>query len=86
MWQGKVFKSFWKFIRLDGKQRKKTDEPGPLLAPTAHERGLPDYNFQIGTLKFFRPPKGKSKKNVENETPDSFSAFSGSGRSLRQAK
>lgn len=55
-------------------------------APVMLERGIPDYNYQIGTLKFFRPPKGKAKKTIENETSESFKAFSGSGRQLRPVK
>lgn len=71
--------------RLDGKEKRRAasgSDSGP-VARQHYERGIPDYDYQIGTLQFFRHLKpGKENKEPENE----FKAFSGEGSSLRKAK
>ena len=48
-----------------------------------YTRGIPDYNFQVGDIRFIR---AKKKKEVEKENEEEFKAFEGTGQSLRQAK
>ena len=74
--------------RLDGKKKRTTSDSGNAVngAPKVeYVRGIPDYDYVIGTLTFMRnsrPPKQDSSKNNE----PSFEAFKGEGKSLRQAK
>ena len=73
------------FSSLDGKQKKSSDpEPAPKSA-VPYQRGIPDYDYQIGSLRFFRFAKPTESKDKESETSQ-FQAFSGSGQSLRQTK
>lgn len=72
-------------VRLDGKQKKSSDpEPAPKSA-VPYQRGIPDYDYQIGSLRFFRFAKPTESKDKESEASQ-FQAFSGSGQSLRQTK
>ena len=74
--------------RLDGKL-KKSGEPDSPAKPTAvYQRGIPDYDYQIGTLRFLRnlPPKKTGDKGGGSDDGSEFQAFSGSGQSLRQTK
>ena len=48
-----------------------------------YTRGIPDYNFQVGDIRFIR---AKKKKEAEKENEEEFKAFEGTGKSLRQAK
>ena len=48
-----------------------------------YTRGIPDYNFQVGDIRFIR---AKKKKEAEKENEEDFKAFEGTGQSLRQAK
>ena len=48
-----------------------------------YTRGIPDYNFQVGDIRFIR---AKKKKEAEKENEEEFKAFEGTGQSLRQAK
>ena len=86
--------------RLDGKKGRKTSESDlTSMASTSslqsdygqveYVRGIPDYDYEFGNLKFIR---GKPKKstNEENNEDDSnsnsgnnFQAFQGQGKSLR---
>jgi len=70
-------------VRLDGKQRKATDsEPAAAKAPVAYQRGIPDYDYQLGTIKFLRFAK---QSEADKEAAEAeFQAFSGAGQSLRQ--
>ncbi|KAJ8680844.1 hypothetical protein QAD02_016631 [Eretmocerus hayati] len=70
--------------RLDGKKRKETT---PIETPTerpVYIRGIPDYDFQIGTLKFLRHVKPTDNKEVKEQ--DEFKAFTGEGFSLRKSR
>ena len=49
-----------------------------------YTRGIPDYNFQVGDIRFIRAKKKKTEAEKENE--EEFKAFEGTGQSLRQAK
>ena len=76
--------------RLDGKKKRTTSDSGNAvngIAKAEYVRGIPDYDYVIGTLTFMRnsrPPKQDSSKN--NDNAKSFEAFKGEGKSLRQAK
>jgi len=70
-------------VRLDGKAKKQLDsEPAPKTV--AYQRGIPDYDYEIGSLRFLRYSKAVEEKDTEEESQ--FQAFSGSGQSLRQGK
>jgi len=72
--------------RLDGK-KKRTNSETEIQSRQLKEytRGIPDYNFQVGNIRFIRAKKPKDKDDKEN-TEDDFKAFEGKGQSLRQAK
>ncbi|GJQ79846.1 putative ubiquitin fusion degradation protein UFD1 [Trypoxylus dichotomus] len=70
--------------RLDGKKRKDStslDAPQP---KPVYIRGIPDYDYQIGTLRFIRcveKPGSSKDKDI-----DEFKAFSGTGFSLKKSR
>lgn len=67
--------------RLDGK--KKGTEPAPVEGHTvAPKRGIPDYGYKKGTIKFIRTARQVNNEGTEEEK--SFEAFSGAGQSLRK--
>lgn len=69
--------------RLDGKKRKdsiSSDVSGP---KQAYIRGIPDYDYEVGFLRFIRrTDKGNVSK--EKEENSEFKAFSGTGFSLKK--
>ena len=71
--------------RLDGK-KKRTNSETEIQERQLKEytRGIPDYNFEAGNIRFIRARKPKDNEEKENE--DIFKAFEGKGQSLRQAK
>jgi len=72
--------------RLDGKKKRTNSENEVQSKQLAeYTRGIPDYNFEVGNIKFIRNSKPK-KKEAEKENEDGFEAFKGKGQSLRQAK
>ena len=72
--------------RLDGKKKRTNSENEVQSKQLAeYTRGIPDYNFEVGNIKFIRNSKPK-KKEAEKENDDGFEAFKGKGQSLRQAK
>jgi len=71
--------------RLDGKKKRTNSEHEIQSKQLAeYTRGIPDYNFQIGNLKFIRSKPKAKEDDKENGTD--FEAFKGQGQSLRQAK
>ncbi|XP_049879565.1 ubiquitin recognition factor in ER-associated degradation protein 1 isoform X2 [Pectinophora gossypiella] len=74
--------------RLDGKKKKLTSEsdgePQPTASRQPYERGIPDYNWSIGTLRFIRTSRPTSAK--EEAPAEPFQAFKGEGFTLRTAK
>lgn len=64
-------------IRLDGKKKKQSDL-SPVPKRISSVRGIPDYDWKVGTLVFMRNvrPKASEKKD------EKFEAFSGEGNSL----
>lgn len=72
--------------RLDGKKKRTNSETEIQSRQLAeYTRGIPDYNFQVGNIRFIRAKKPKDKDDKEN-MEDDFKAFEGKGQSLRQAK
>jgi len=72
--------------RLDGKKKRTNSETEIQSRQLAeYTRGIPDYNFEVGNIRFIRAKKKDKESDKENEA-DKFSAFGGSGQSLRQAK
>ena len=71
--------------RLDGKKRR-TNSETEIQERQLREytRGIPDYNFEPGNIRFIRARKPKDKEEKENE--ESFKAFEGKGQSLRGSK
>ncbi|XP_041972065.1 ubiquitin fusion degradation protein 1 homolog [Aricia agestis] len=74
--------------RLDGKKKKLTSEsdsePQASNPRQPYVRGVPDYDYVVGTLRFIRNYK---TANAKDETPsEPFQAFKGEGFTLRTAK
>ncbi|XP_026727651.1 ubiquitin fusion degradation protein 1 homolog isoform X2 [Trichoplusia ni] len=74
--------------RLDGKKKKlvseSESEPSASQSRQPYVRGIPDYDYVVGTLKFIRNSRPPSAKE---ETPsEPFTAFKGEGFTLRTAK
>ncbi|XP_057327089.1 ubiquitin recognition factor in ER-associated degradation protein 1 [Microplitis mediator] len=71
--------------RLDGKKRKDSGPSEVQVPKPVYVRGIPDYDYKIGTLNFLRNIKSinnsKDEKNV-----DEFKAFTGEGFSLRKSR
>lgn len=67
--------------RLDGKKRKESLSNEASSSKPVYVKGIPDYDYQIGTLKFMR--KLIKTKNDDNDENAEFKAFSGAGFSLR---
>ncbi|XP_068623336.1 ubiquitin fusion degradation protein 1 homolog isoform X2 [Battus philenor] len=74
--------------RLDGKKKKLTSESESesqnTQARQSYVRGIPDYDFVIGTLRFIRNSRPPSAK--EEAPTEPFQAFKGEGFTLRTAK
>lgn len=70
-------------LRLDGKQ-KNLDAPRASTSNGPRVRGIPDYDYQIGYLRFLRNAVPKPHEEAADEAV--FSAFSGEGRKLRAPK
>lgn len=69
--------------RLDGKKRKDSVSSDKTPQKPVYVRGIPDYDYQIGYLKFIRHP-AKVAENKENEEDNEFKAFSGAGFTLKK--
>lgn len=69
--------------RLDGKKKGIDPSPCP-LKPGDIRRGIPNYEFKIGTITFIRNSRPQVKKVEEDEAVNRFIAFSGEGQSLRK--
>jgi len=70
--------------RLDGKKKRTSSEheiQSQMLAE--YTRGIPDYDFQPGQIKFIR---ARRKKEEKENIVDDFEAFQGKGQTLRQSK
>lgn len=75
---------------LDVNKKKKVSLEGvgsksSTVSKVPYQRGIPDYNYIIGTLQFIRNNKPIQEKE-NKETPNDFKPFFGSGQSLRRSK
>lgn len=70
--------------RLDGKKRKDSSQPEPITNKMAYVRGIPDYDYKIGTLRFLRNMRPVNNKELKDQ--DEFKAFTGEGFSLRKSR
>ncbi|XP_038053776.1 ubiquitin recognition factor in ER-associated degradation protein 1-like [Patiria miniata] len=70
--------------RLDGKKKHSDAKPVPLTAAVL-KRGIPNYDYQKGTITFIRTAKPAVTNGTNSEdVPDLFEAFKGEGQKLRQ--
>ena len=67
-------------VRLDGKKRKDIPKQETLASKPTYVRGIPDYDYQIGTLRFLRNIKPTNNKEIKDS--DEFKAFSSEGFTL----
>lgn len=70
--------------RLDGKKRKESAVSENSANKLVYQRGIPDYNHKIGTIRFLRNSRPPSKEN--KEPIEEFKVFTGEGHSLRKPK
>ncbi|XP_025424066.1 ubiquitin recognition factor in ER-associated degradation protein 1-like isoform X2 [Sipha flava] len=68
--------------RLDGKKKKNNVDDESNQVKVAYQRGIPDYNYTVGTIQFIRNIRPVTN-NQENENKDGFKAFGGSGSVLK---
>lgn len=69
--------------RLDGRKKNNENTGKPASHPI--KRGIPDYDYKIGTLRFIRsPPRTTANGTETKDTRDPFEAFSGQGKVLRE--
>lgn len=66
--------------RLDGKKRKDSGSTDSVPVKPVYVRGIPDYDYTIGTLRFIRR---STKPCRDSESSSQFKAFSGTGFSIR---
>lgn len=71
--------------RLDGKKRKESVSEDKSGQRGAHQRGIPDYNYKIGTLKFMRNSRPPNHAKENKDPTEDFKAFTGTGFSLRKS-
>ncbi|XP_015113786.1 ubiquitin recognition factor in ER-associated degradation protein 1 [Diachasma alloeum] len=70
--------------RLDGKKRKDSGPYETDIQKPVYVRGIPDYDYKIGTIKFLRNVKPVNVK--EEKLTEEFKAFTGEGFSLRKSR
>ncbi|XP_077291322.1 ubiquitin fusion-degradation 1-like isoform X2 [Arctopsyche grandis] len=73
--------------RLDGKKKKagKDSAQDDDKTRQAYVRGIPDYDYNIGTLRFLRTLKPAVNVKEEKDDSDPFEAFKGQGFTLRKS-
>ncbi|KOC60542.1 Ubiquitin fusion degradation protein 1 like protein [Habropoda laboriosa] len=70
--------------RLNGKNRRDFATLEITASKPIYIRGIPDYDYKLGTLTFLRIAKPANNKEVKDQ--DEFKAFTGEGFSLREPK
>lgn len=69
--------------RLDGKRRKDSTSNDASSSKPVYVRGIPDYDYEVGFLRFIRRiDKGENSK--EKEETEEFRPFSGTGFCLKR--
>ena len=73
-------------VRLDGKKKRTISETEAPKVKQEYVRGIPDYDYEIGLLRFLRNSKPKKNGSEEATDANDFEAFKGEGKSLRQTR
>lgn len=68
--------------RLDGKKRKDSTSSDIVIPKQAYVRGIPDYDYEVGFLRFIR--RNDRNNSVKDKEENEFKAFSGTGFSLKK--
>ena len=71
--------------RLDGKKESLPSSCEMLTTTTPLVRGIPDYEYQIGTIRFIRMAP-RTNETKSNSTSNDFQAFKGTGQTLHARK
>ncbi|KAK4301709.1 hypothetical protein Pmani_026167 [Petrolisthes manimaculis] len=72
--------------RLDGKKKNLELPQEELLKRLPRQRGIPDYDYQVGYIKFWRRTPKTNGTETKPEEPEDFDPFKGKGTSLKEAK
>lgn len=81
--------------RLNGKTKSKDQEQPATTAQFQQARGIPNYEYEYGTLQFIRVPlrsmndengTGSTSSTTEKGNPSPFQPFSGEGQMLKQPR
>lgn len=72
--------------RLDGKPLKDILNESNKKMKKEYKRGIPDYNYQIGTIKFYRNVKLNKATPVEESKKSDTELFKGEGQTLFKKK
>merc|ERR1719187_70084 len=72
--------------RLDGKKKNLQLTEEEIKEKIVRTRGIPDYDYEVGYIKFWRKTPKSSNTNNAVEEEIIFNAFDGEGTSLRVAK
>ena len=74
--------------RLNGKTKSKDSEQQQhTTAQFQQARGIPNYDYEYGTLQFIRVPlRTMNEETVEKSNSSTFQPFSGEGQMLKQAR
>ncbi|KAG7159670.1 ubiquitin recognition factor in ER-associated degradation protein 1-like [Homarus americanus] len=72
--------------RLDGKKKNLQLPQEELLKRHPRQRGIPDYDYEVGLIKFWRKVPKVAETETKVEEQEEFESFQGKGTSLRQAK
>ncbi|XP_022161685.1 ubiquitin recognition factor in ER-associated degradation protein 1-like [Myzus persicae] len=71
--------------RLDGKKKKDNSDDQSNQVRAVYQRGIPDYDYNIGTIQFIRNIRSVNK-DKEDENQEGFKPFAGSGSVLKKKK
>ena len=73
--------------RLNGKPKAKDQEQQSTMVQYPQSRGIPNYDYEMGTLQFIRTPlRAMNEETVatnDKNTPGSFQPFTGEGNMLK---
>uniref|UniRef100_A0A6A7FRM7 Ubiquitin fusion degradation protein 1 homolog n=1 Tax=Hirondellea gigas TaxID=1518452 RepID=A0A6A7FRM7_9CRUS len=72
--------------RLDGKKKNLLTPLKELVQNVELKRGIPDYNYEPGYIKYWRKNTARSATPSDAADSGSFDAFQGEGTSMRQSK
>lgn len=72
--------------RLDGKKKNLELSQEEVMKRVLRQRGIPDYDYEVGFIKFWRKVPKVSETENKVEDQEEFECFQGKGTSLRQAK